>query len=133
MKLEVIRQMYELAVRREEGRLTKKDKEILKMIEIPSSREVALKFQISLEKRDALNSLNDYVKGRRLSWLGSALRFVDLYYMQKEIGLNDQVEAIFYQWARKKHVPLKVISIITHHTCTWEPKSQFDYEKVVNE
>ena len=63
LELEVARQMYELAVRREEKRLTAKDKEILGMIEIPNSQTLKIIYRVSLERSDAINTLNDFIAG----------------------------------------------------------------------
>ena len=69
LELKVARQMYELAVRREENRLTAKDKEILGMIEIPNSQTLKIIYRVSLERSDALNTLNDFIAGRNLPCL----------------------------------------------------------------
>jgi len=46
LELKVARQMYELAIRREENRLTAKDKEILGMIEIPNSQTLKIIYRV---------------------------------------------------------------------------------------
>ena len=92
LELEVARQMYELAVRREENRLTAKDKEILGMIEIPNSQTLKIIYRISLERSDALNTLNDFIAGRKLPRIESAMHFLEMYYDQKENGMTHEIE-----------------------------------------
>lgn len=111
--------MYELAVRREENRLTAKDKEILGMIDIPSSQTLKIIYRVSLERNDAINTLNDFVAGRSLPWIESAMHFLKMYYDQKENGMTHEIEIAMCEWARNKNVPIQVVRLITHHNWEW--------------
>lgn len=130
MELEVARQMYELAVRREENRLTAKDKEILALIDIPSSRILVNLYRIALDRNDAINSLNDYVDGRYFRWYDSALHFLEMYYKQKEIGMTNDTDVALCNWALNKRVPIKIIRMITHHSGTWSHKNSLNHKKM---
>lgn len=119
LELEVARQMYELAVRREENRLTAKDKEILGMIEIPNSQTLKIIYRVSLERSDALNTLNDFIAGRNLPWVESAMHFLEMYYDQKENGMTHEIEIAMCEWARSKNVPIQAVRLITRHNWEW--------------
>ena len=121
--------MYELAVRREENRLTAKDKEILTMINVPSSQKLIKLYRIALERNDALDSLNDYVNTRYFRWYASALHFLEMYYKQKELGMTNEADTALCNWALNKKVPIQVIRLITHHNGKWSSANNLKHKK----
>lgn len=122
--------MYELAVRRDENRLTAKDKEILAMIDVPSSLVLVDLYRVALDRKNAIDLLNDYTDGRNFHWYNSAFHFLEMYYKQKEIGMTNEADIALCKWALSKKVPIKIIRMITHHSGTWSCANNLKHERL---
>ena len=89
------------------------------MIEIPNSQTLKIIYRVSLERSDALNTLNDFIAGRNLPWIESAMHFLEMYYDQKENGMTHEIEIAMCEWARSKNVPIQAVRLITRHNWEW--------------
>lgn len=132
MELEVVRQMYELALRRDENSLSKKDRAILKMINIPDTSTVKRLFQVTLKKEEARNSLQSYLDYKDYRWKKAALLFLDAYYDQMEKGMTQETESIICNWAIDQGIPIKIIRLIVRHGGAWSTKKKLTRNRRVS-
>ena len=119
MELEVARQMYELAMRREEGTLTSRDREILSKIDIPSLENSTLIYQAALQRKETESDVQSYIVARNCRWAKAANEFMENYYTQKGMGMTTETDLALCERATKKLIPIDVIRLITHHSANW--------------
>ena len=131
MDIKLARQMYELASHYNEGCISEGERDIINKIGVPDLEKARQQYQLALLMKAAKGFEKRALPTKyKKDWLTAYRLFVDMYYQQRSIGITEETDAIWCEWALSHKVPVDVVMMVSNHSRKWINEHVRDNDKL---